>query len=76
VLTLIREIDARDGIALTPHEIVIHRSFAAVDLVNAQVDDMQRRGDVQDVNRELKVRGQRTRSFGIKTTYIGVRSRC
>jgi hypothetical protein len=39
---LIREVAAREGIALTPYEKVTHRSFAAVAWVNSQIVEMQR----------------------------------
>jgi hypothetical protein len=52
-LAAVREAAAEMGIGLTPIELVIQRAFAAVGVVNQTLAEMQRTGQMRDLNREF-----------------------
>jgi hypothetical protein len=43
---------------LTPHETVIRRAFAAVQMVDDQIVELQRNGGMKELNREFKAARQ------------------
>jgi hypothetical protein len=53
-LAAVREAAADLGIGLTPHETVIRRAFAAVQVVDDQITELQRNGGMKEMNREFK----------------------
>jgi hypothetical protein len=53
-MAAVREAAAEMGIGLTPHDTVIQRAFAAVGVVNAKIEEMQKSGDLKELNRDFK----------------------
>ena len=53
-LAAVRAAAAELGIALTPHETVIRRAFAAVQVVDDQIIELQRNGGMKELNAEFK----------------------
>jgi hypothetical protein len=45
---------AEAGVGLTPFSKVVQRAFAAVEVVETQIAEMQRAGDLKDLNRDFK----------------------
>jgi hypothetical protein len=54
-LAALRSAAAELGIGLTPHETVIRRAFAAVQMVDDQIIELQRTGGMKELNAEFKV---------------------
>jgi hypothetical protein len=52
-LAAVRDAAAELGVGLTPLETVIQRAFAAVGVVNQTLAEMQRTGQMRDLNREF-----------------------
>jgi hypothetical protein len=53
-LAAVREAAAELGIGLTPHETVIKRAFAAVQVVDDQIIESRRNGGMKELNAEFK----------------------
>lgn len=53
-LAAVHAVAADAGIGLTPLSKVIQRAFAAVQVVETQIAEMQRSGDLKDLNRDFK----------------------
>jgi hypothetical protein len=53
-LALLRAVAADCGVGLTPHRTVIQRALGAVETVNQRIADLQKNGDMRELNAEFK----------------------
>ena len=67
MLAAVHAAAAELGIRLTPHETVIRRAFAAVQMVDDQIIELQRNGGMKELNRS-KQRGKPARRLDIRTS--------
>jgi len=67
-LAAVREAAAELGIGLTPHETVIKRAFAAGQVVDDQIIELQRNDGMKELNAEFKAARKAGTSFVTKTS--------
>ena len=67
-LAAVREAAAELGIGLTPHKLVIKRAFAAGQVVDDQIIELQRNDGMKELNAEFKAARKAGTSFVTKTS--------